>query len=257
MRSIDTYDVSLLIFKKYAELICNSFNVGDFIRIKSELIDETQFSFVSDEIDVGLFLSRKERETYRCMNHEDMNGTLPKYRLDILYKVVDKIEGVPIFQEVVFFPTDKKQVVDGYKFNMLTTIKALADDIDESICYGDIEEYLKTQQIIDKIVMDFCKLDDDYADSLVLCSEFIPYQREHENLKRIKEDIILEDKRIKEINKIWANEKRKEKRREKALLRKREKETLEQLLELQIEIDFEKYLEQLEIEELFEQLLEN
>ncbi|CAB4125243.1 hypothetical protein UFOVP53_89 [uncultured Caudovirales phage] len=200
----DNEDAKIRLFLEHGRRIMDSFNEGDYLtisRFDDENYEDDEHAPVTDDlINLDMVISSKRSAALNDMYFED-DEEEKELNLKIvrLWKVVRIAEGgIPIIKRVKF---PNEHVADGDEFSLLQAFYMFLDDF-----FGNVYEVPDI-----KIIDNFAKLDGNYADSIILESEYIPYMQDVRKLKDVEARL---DVIYKQIQKERAARIRKEKREE-------------------------------------------
>jgi hypothetical protein len=172
----DEEDMRLRILMEKAPKIMASYKEGDVILLHAgqddeEMeLDETPSAY--ELIDLENILSQRRYNTFCNMDFEENNEV---FFINRLYKVTDVENGIPLVIRLNFPKEDR---VGTYPDSLLTLLYYFVERRTDN--YEDYETIIKQ-------VDNFAKLDDDFADSILLESSYTPYSRDMEKL----EDFII------------------------------------------------------------------
>lgn len=171
-----------------APIVLDSYKVGDYFTAASH-IDSNEINHIKfEEVSYNRILNPKEyRALQRVEEYKDV------HRIKRLWKVIDIVNNVPIIVPVIF-PGEKH--FDRCERSLLYIYNEFLNTAVDEYEYDDnaVERILKA-------ISQFSKLDDSYADSILLDSKYIPYENEMVRFQDLKDELSLE---VKEIRKEMA-----------------------------------------------------
>lgn len=247
---LNSNELRLKVFLEKAEELKNSFKKGDYLRIYHMTewnSDLNRMELRGNNVQItDLMKKTTEVNAVRKLCNYDSEKE-EQLSFHLLYQVIDVVSGFPILKVVPFNDCYGHRDEDDHE-NLVEILERALNDAEYELrnYSGIFEEHERFEAELKNVANTFCVLDDDYADSMLLDGEFIPYQREQAKFDETKELIEKEMRKIRENTAKKAAETRAEK--------KRKQDKHEHKV---VDFEFRDYLEQLEIEELFEQLVED
>ena len=247
---LNSNELRLKVFLEKAEELKNSFKKGDYLRIYHMTewnSDLNRMELRGNNVQITDLMEKTNEinAIRRLCNHDYEKQKQLSFHL--LYQVIDVVGGFPILKVVPFNDCYGHWDEDSRE-NLVEMLERALNDAEYELndCSDILEEDERFEAELKNVANTFCVLDDDYADSMLLDGEFIPYQREQAKFDEIKELVQIEMEKIRKSTAKKAAETRAE--------NKRKQDEYEHKV---VDFEFKQYLEQLDIEELFEQLVED
>ena len=184
---------------QYGPSLCAAFKVGDYVNIMyvdtSHTEDRTgkMFSYANawdgdealidyETINMCNILSHKELKTYNSKTFLSKKTQYDKDNLSKIKRVgriTEIFNGVPIIERIPFNENDDEN-------RSISILECLGDFLDELNDWSDFD--LDDPKIL-HLISNVVSLDDDYADSLLLGTEYVPYYREKATIEGLRTEI--------------------------------------------------------------------
>jgi hypothetical protein len=193
MKLSDVQDPESFLYAMALNVIASRYKVGDYVKLyEYEYDDDDKRVWVPETKNIAAFRSRVNSDL-------DLNARIvPIYRVTLStygYIEVEPINPAPENELICTFFNNMTQDVTGY--NLRSTIEDLQCDMDD-------DEEFDCDAFINNIVDNMMKLDEDYTDSIIFETQYVPYSNAEDIQELVKKVYVAREQEQKELLRLRA-----------------------------------------------------